>query len=107
MKKEDLASLIVYMVLIVLAVVIGFTLVKDMFNQLNAADKDLQPIVFALVTIVVAVIINAFGLEIGHVLGGLLGGYSIVSVCVLGLCLYKKEGKCSLIHLMLTLRMLQ
>ncbi len=95
MKKEDIASLIVYVLMIVLAVVIGFTLVKDMFQYYNTAygSRYLNPYVFSILTIVVSVLINAFGLELGHVLGGVMGGYSIASVNVFGLCLYKKENK--------------
>ena len=95
MKKEDIASLIVYVLMIALALIIGFTLVSGMFRSYNQAfgSTFLNPYIFAILTIVVGILINALGLELGHVLGALAGGYSIVSFNVFGLCWAKKDGK--------------
>ena len=95
MKKEDIASLIVYVLMIALALIIGFTLVSGMFRSYNQAfgSTFLNPYIFAILTIVVGILINALGLELGHVLGALAGGYSIVSFNVFGFCWAKKDGK--------------
>lgn len=95
MKKEDIASFIVYILMIALAIIIGFTLVKDMFTAYNNAygSRALNPYVFAILIILLGIILNAFGLELFHALGGKIGGYSIVSLNVFGFCLYKKDGK--------------
>ncbi len=95
MKKEDIASLIVYVLMVALALIIGFTLVSDMFKSYNQSfgSTFLNPYVFAILTIVVGILLNAFGLELGHILGAIIGGYSIVSFNVFGFCWSKKDGK--------------
>lgn len=93
MKKEDVASIIVYVLMIALAFILGFTVVKDMVEKYrDAFTNGLHPLIFSLIVIVVGILINAFGLEVGHVLGGKIGGYSIVSFNVLGMCWYKSEN---------------
>lgn len=91
MKKEDIASFIVYLLMIALALILGFTLIRSTFSSIRSLP--MNSFLFAFLIILAGLVVNAFGLEIGHVLGGLIGGYSIVSFNVFGLCFYKKEGK--------------
>lgn len=93
MKKEDLASFIVYLVMIAVAIIIGFTLVKDMFYAYNRSGAFMNPYAFAVITILLGILLNAIGLEVGHVIGGKIGGYTIVSFNVFGFCWIKKNGK--------------
>lgn len=93
MKKEDISSFVVYLVMIALAMILGFTVVKDMFGAYNLSGKFMNPFAFAILVIIGGIILNAVGLELGHMLGGKLGGYKTISVCILGLCFYKKDGK--------------
>lgn len=91
MKKEDAASLVVYVLMIGLALFIGLGIIKPVFEA-NASVAGNQ-YVFAIIAVVVGVVINAILLELGHVLGGLIGKYKIHSVNIFGFCLYKKAGK--------------
>ncbi|MDD3938713.1 MAG: hypothetical protein PHU55_03035 [Bacilli bacterium] len=91
MKKEDAASLIVYAVMIGLALFVGLGIIKPVFDA-NASVAGNQ-YVFAIISVVIGVILNAVFLEVGHILGGLIGKYRIHSVNIFGLCLYKKSGK--------------
>lgn len=91
MKKEDIASFIVYLLMIAFALILGFTLIRSTFSSIRSLP--MNSFLFAFLIILVGLAVNALGLEVGHVLGGLLGGYSIVSFNVFGLCFYKKEGK--------------
>lgn len=91
MKKEDIASIIVYLLMIGAAVVVGLTAVKDVF--LKHYHFSLNNYVFAILAILVALIVNIVGLEVFHVLGAKAGHYKILSVNVLWLCLRKKDGK--------------
>ena len=91
MKKEDIASIIVYLLMIGAAVVVGLTAVRDVF--LAHYHFSLNNYVFAILAILVALIVNIVGLEVFHVLGAKAGHYKILSVNVLWLCLRKKEGK--------------
>ena len=91
MKKEDIASIIVYLLMIGAAVVVGLTAVRDVF--LAHYHFSLNNYVFAILAILVALIVNIVGLEVFHVLGAKAGHYKILSVNVLWLCFRKKEGK--------------
>ncbi len=91
MKKEDAASLVVYVLMIGLALFIGLGIIKPVFEA-NASVAGNQ-YAFAIISVIVGVVINAFLLEIGHILGGLIGKYKIHSVNIFGFCFYKKDGK--------------
>lgn len=91
MKKEDAASLIVYAIMLGLALFIGLGIIQPIF-QSNASVSGNQ-YVFALLAVIVGVLINAVFLEVGHIIGGLIGHYKIQSINVLGFCFYKKENK--------------
>lgn len=92
MKKEDAASYVVYLLMIALALILGFTLIRSTFQSIYP-PSEMNSYLFAFLVILGGLIINAVGLELGHLLGGLAGGYSIVSFNVFGFCIYKKEGK--------------
>jgi hypothetical protein len=91
MKKEDAASLIVYAVMIGLALFIGLGIIQPIFAS-NASVAGSQYL-FAIVSVIIGVLFNALLLELGHVIGGLLGKYRITSVNILGFTFYKKDGK--------------
>ena len=91
MKKEDVASLIVYLGMIVIALVLGFTLIKSTFEQVY--QLSMNSYLFAILVIIAGLLVNIIGLELGHILGGKMGGYNIVVVNILGLCFYRKDGK--------------
>lgn len=91
MKKEDVASLVIYLIMIAAAVIVGLTAVKGVFQ--SHYHIDLVSYAFALIVIFVGLLFNIIMLEAFHVLGAKIGGYRIVSFNVLGLCFYKKEGK--------------
>ncbi len=95
MKKEDVTSFIVYILMILIALLLGFTFISNMFKEYNSTfgSSALNPYVFAIISIVLAVLVNAIGLEVGHIIGGKIGGYTIASVNILGFCFYKAAGK--------------
>ncbi|MCX5775800.1 MAG: hypothetical protein NTV44_05555 [Firmicutes bacterium] len=89
MRKEDLLSLFVYGIMIVIAIYIGLMVIKPAFTNIEVSNE----YVFAIASILAGFLINVVLAEIGHVIGALLGGYSIISVNLLGLCLYKNQGE--------------
>lgn len=91
MKKEDIASLVVYLGMILIAIILGFTVIKDTFA--NVYQLSMNSYVFAILVIIIGLLVNIVGLEIGHIIGGKLGKYFIVSVNILGLCFYKNNNK--------------
>ena len=92
MKKEDILSLMVYMIMIAAAIIVGLTVVRDTFTT-HYNLSNLSPYVFAIIVIVVGLLINVVMLEVGHVIGAKLGKYAVLSFNVLGFCWQKKSGK--------------
>ncbi|MFA5481154.1 MAG: hypothetical protein WC282_02050 [Bacilli bacterium] len=91
MKKEDVASLIVYAIMIGLALFIGLGIIQPLFqNNPSATDNEY---VFAILSVLVGVFINGVLIELGHILGGLIGKYRLQSVNLFGFCFYRKDDK--------------
>lgn len=91
MKKEDVASLVIYVLMIVISIVVGLTVVQ---NELNKASIN-SPFAVVLLILAVALIFNVVMLEVLHAIGAKLGGYSVVSINILYFCFEKKLGKWS------------
>lgn len=85
MKKENIYSIIVYLLMIGLALFIGLGIIKPVFE--NNAAVPMNQYGFAILSVIIGVIVNAILLEVGHVLGALLGKYKIVSVNIFGFSL--------------------
>jgi len=91
MKKEELTTLAVYAVMIAIAIFVGVNIIAPAFLRLGITG--ISQYGYAIVTIFGAFIINVVALELGHVLGALLGGYAINTVNILGLGFVRsKEG---------------
>ena len=91
MRKEDIASIVVYLVMIAAAVIVGLTAVQNVFQA--HYHISMVSYLFAIIVIVVGLLVNIIMLEVGHVIGAKIGKYNVISFCVLGFCFYKKEGK--------------
>ena len=91
MRKEEIASLVVYLLMIALAIIVGLSVVT---NAMSVCRPDnMNPFAFVIITIIVGLLFNVIMLEVLHIIGGKLGGYKIVSVNILGFCFEKREGK--------------
>lgn len=92
MKKEDFLSILVYLLMLVIALFIGLQIISPAFERdaLDLIDGDRYG--FAILTILVGIVLNVILFELGHVLGALIGGYSIISVNIFGLALYKTKS---------------
>lgn len=94
MKKEDITSLIVYAVMIIIAVVLGFTVLRDLVSQLDPNNVPFKnTFIFAALVVILGIVLNAIFIELGHLIGAKIGGYSVISFNVLWFCFYKKQGK--------------
>ena len=91
MKKEDIASLVIYLIMIGAAIIVGLTAVQSVF-QAHYHIK-MVSYLFAIIVIVVGLLFNIIMLEVGHVIGAKLGHYKVISFNVLGFCWQKKDGK--------------
>ena len=88
MRKEEVRGLIIYSLMIIAAIIVGFTAIRDQMS-LHAPQK-MSGFGFIIIVLIVAYLINVIGLEILHVIGSLLGGYKITGFNILGLGFYKK-----------------
>lgn len=91
MKKEDIASLFVYLIMIGVAVIVGLTAARDSFI-LNY-NINWPSYLFAIVVIIVGLLVNIGMLEVCHIIGAKIGGYAVLSVNILGICWKKTENK--------------
>ena len=91
MKKEDVAGIIVYLIIIALAVVFGFTVLQTHTSESSLSG--FPYVLYILGAVVVGVIFNAVLFEVAHVIGAKIGKYDIISVNILGFCFYKDAGK--------------
>lgn len=95
MKKQDVAGLIVYALMIVIAVLVAFLIIRLLFEGgvLGPSVRGFMMYFYTFLIIIGALLINAVGLEVIHVLGAKAGKYKIAEVNIFGLSLHKKEGK--------------
>ena len=91
MKKQDVAGIIVYVIILALAAVFGLLVIRE-----YASRTDMEMGIFILYVIgaiVTGVIVNAIIYELSHMLGAKIGGYNITSVSILGFTFVKENGK--------------
>lgn len=91
MKKEDVAGFIIYLIIVALAVVFGFTVLQT--HNGHSVFSGLGYIGFIIIVVCFGVILNAIMFELAHMLGAKVGKYTILSVNVLGFCFYRDEDK--------------
>ena len=89
MRKEEIRGLVVYGILIVTALIVGFTAIKPTITKFPP-DK-MSELGFIIVVLLIAYLFNAIGLELLHLFGAMFGGYKITSFNVLGICIYKTQ----------------
>lgn len=76
-----------------IAIIIGIFVIRTLFDPNPFGGSKFMPYLWTLLIILSALFVNALLLETLHVLGGKLGGYSIVMFNVFGLAIYKSLGK--------------
>ena len=91
MKKEDITGLIVYLIIIALAIIFGLTVLKTHGEE--SSLEGIQYVLYIVGAVFVGAVFNGILFELAHVLGAKIGKYNIISVCVLGFCFYKDNGK--------------
>ena len=86
MRKEEIRGLIIYLILIVVALIVGFAGIRPMMEKYGPAMSDL---LFIVIVLAIAYLVNSIGLEVLHVIGAKLGGYKVTSFNIFGICIYK------------------
>ena len=93
MKKEDISGLIVYLIIIALAIVFGFTVLQPHNGDGLTTFSGFTYVLYIIVSVLVGVIFNAVLFELAHIIGAKIGKYKILSVNILGFCFYKDGDK--------------
>ena len=91
MKKQDIAGIIVYLIILALAAVFGLVVVRQFSSKTNM-DTGIF-ILFIGGAILSGVLFNSILFELAHMLGAAIGGYNITSVSILGFTFLKEEKK--------------
>ena len=93
MKKQDIAGLLAYIVILALAAVFGLVVIRSYASSGRSNMETGIFILFVLGSIVAGLVGNAIIFELSHMLGAKIGGYAITSVSILGFTWVKEEGK--------------
>ena len=92
MKKEDVISLILYIIILAGAVIFGLGILQPHF-QYSSFDKGIFYALYIFGAVAASVLTCSIIFELGHILGAKLGGYKILSVCILHILFYKDDKK--------------
>ena len=90
MKRQDITGTIVYLLILAFGALFVFTVLR---NHSGASGLGDMYILFNIGAILAGVLFNAVLFELAHLLGALVGRYSVVSFNVLGLSFKKDGGK--------------
>ena len=92
MKKNDMTTFLVYVLMLGLAVLVGLAWVRPLLVDYGA-HLALPGVVIVILTMVASIILNASILELGHLLGAKTGKYRVRSFVILGFGFKIKNGQ--------------
>lgn len=90
MRKEDLISDILYLLMAGIVLLVGFLVIQPAMQSGLLGRETGQNIGFIIVALIIGVILNVLLMELGHILGAKIGGYKILSTNILGFNFYKE-----------------
>lgn len=91
MKKEDVSGFIAYVMIVAIAIVFCFTVLRE--HSSESEMKFMEYWLFIIGSVALGVVINAVMFELAHIAGAKVGGYSVLSFSILGLTFTKNEDK--------------
>ena len=92
MKKENIISVVIYLVVFAVAIIYGFTALQTHYTHSSIHSVALYA-VYIIVSIIAGLLSTAFLQEIGHLLGAKVGGYTIMSWCMIYFTFYRDQNK--------------
>lgn len=84
MKKNEAMGWIVYILMLGIAAVVGFVMLRPELGS-NGSYLPMNSILYVIIAVVVGVLLSAILLEVGHIIGAKIGGYKITKVNILGI----------------------
>ena len=91
MKKQDVAGIIVYVIILALAAVFGLVVIRE-YSPKSGLSSGIF-ILFVAGAILSGILFNAILFELAHMVGAKIGGYNITFVSILGFTFEKVDGK--------------
>ena len=91
MEKNELGTIIVYLIMFALIYLVGQTVIVVAISALELSSAQAWP--YVLICMAISVVVFALVYEIGHIIGAKIGGYKLTYFNMFGLCWYKKENK--------------
>lgn len=88
MLKEDVISFIVYILMLVLAAVVGFAVINPAFKYISSING-WNVAGYLVICLIISVILEAILFEIAHIMGAKFGKYEILSFNIFGFAFYK------------------
>ncbi len=89
MKKNEAMGWIAYVLMLAIAAVVGFAILRPAISE---ATLPMNSILFIVIAVVSGILLAANLLEIGHIIGAKIGKYKITKINILGLEFKKDKG---------------
>lgn len=94
MRKEDIRSTIILALMLIIVIIVGVTVIQPNFGNISSNLTSQGAIICVVLSLVIGFIVNGILIELGHLVGALIGKYKVYHFCVLGFCFYvDKEGR--------------
>ena len=90
MKKNEAMGWIVYILMLGIAAVVGFVILRPELSSSNGGNLPMNSILYVIIMVVAGILLAAIFLELGHIIGAKIGGYKITKVNILGIQ-FKRE----------------
>ena len=91
MEKNELGTIIVYLIMFALIYLVGQTVIVVAISALELTTAEAWP--YVLICMAISVLVFTLIYELGHIIGAKIGGYKVTYFNMFGLCWYKKENK--------------
>ncbi|HBE99272.1 MAG TPA: hypothetical protein DDW18_04530, partial [Firmicutes bacterium] len=88
MKKNEAMGWLVYILMLAIAGVVGFAILRP---ELSSATLPMNSILFVVIAVAAGILLSSNLLELGHIIGAKIGGYKINKVNILGMQFQRKE----------------
>ncbi len=92
MKKNEAMGWIVYILMLGIAAVVGFAMLRPELGT-NGSALPMNSILYVIIFVVAGVLLAAILLEVGHIIGAKIGGYKITKVNILGIQWKREKDK--------------
>ena len=89
MNKEDLFSSLIYILMGTIIIIVGLTVFRPAIESGYLSTNQGTNFGFVLLSLLIGILINVLFMEIGHAIGAKIGKYEVLSINMLGFCLYK------------------